>query len=129
MHSGGAATRRKEAHKARPGVGAVQRLEQYKSTRAELQGIEDSCFICDVQQWPSNGASTPGRFFPCQLTHGTVVSFNKARVALGLEHLVVQGFHVLPGLSADDKFMSPLAAIVGLSGKCMNLPSFTGWVA
>ena len=115
--------------------GAAQRFAKYEQLRPLRQGIEDGCFICDVQQWPDVGCSSYGPQFPCQLTHGTVVSLERRRIALGLEHLLAQGFHVLPEVSGT--FRSPLTplfekmqceSIKRLSGNAINLPAFAAWM-
>ena len=38
--------------------GAVQRFEAYEKVARERDSSGNSAFICDVQQWPSNGCST-----------------------------------------------------------------------
>ena len=115
--------------------GHVQRLEAYEGLQPERAGIEDGSFICDLQQWPVFGCSNCGRFFPCQLTHGAVTSLNSWRIAVGLEHLVAQGFHVLPAVM--NKYTSPMApcfeempsdTVKALSGNSMSLPALSAWI-
>ena len=115
--------------------GASQRLAQYEKMREEKQSIEDGCFICDVNQWPSSGCSASGPFFPCQLTHATCISFNHMRPAVGLEYLLAQGFHVFPEVHGG-KAASVLPIlddwktekIIALSGNSMSLPAMAAWV-
>ena len=115
--------------------GACQRLAQYDVMRAEKQSIEDGCFICDVNQWPSSGCSGAGPFFPCQLTHQTCVSFNHMRPAVGLEYLLAQGFHVFPEAhGGKPAAVLPILKewktekVIALSGNSMSLPAIAAWV-
>ena len=115
--------------------GAVQRLAQYEKQMPSKQGIENGAFLCDVNQWPDNGCSTAGPWFPCQLTHATVVSMQKMRPAVGLEYLAAQGFHVFP--KEGDRHVAtalplfrqlPTEKVVALSGNSMSLPALTAWL-
>ena len=115
--------------------GALQRLAQYEATRPAKQGIESGAFLCDVQQWPEAGCSTAGPFFPCQLTHATVVSLNKMRPAVGLEYLAAQGFHVFPKPGDVHSAVAlpllkdmPTEKLVALSGNSMSLPALSAWM-
>lgn len=115
--------------------GASQRLTQYEKMRAEKMSIEDGSFLCDVNQWPETGCSTAGAFFPCQLTHATVVSLNKMRPAIGLEYLAAQGFRVFSQANAPHRATALEAfkeltteKLVQLSGNSMALPAFAAWI-
>ena len=116
--------------------GAAQRLEAYERLAPMAQSVEDGCYICDVQQWPASGCSKAGPHFPCQLTHGSITSLAKWRIAVGFEHLLAQGFHVFP--IANAKYRSPLVDVLRklpnenlkkLSGNTMSLPAFAAWIA
>ena len=115
--------------------GAVQRLIQYEQQMPSKQGIESGAFLCDVNQWPDQGCSTAGPWFPCQLTHATVVSMQKMRPAVGLEYLAAQGFHVFPK-EGDRHVATALPVfkelstekVVSLSGNSMSLPAMTAWL-
>ena len=115
--------------------GAKQRLEQYLGVKKDFEGIGGAC-LCDVEQWLSKGKSGVGPYFPCQLTHGTVVSLALLRSFLGAEHVAAQGFHIFPQTS--DKYSSVMADVIKplsekdikeLSGNAMSLPAWAAWVA
>ena len=115
--------------------GALQRLAQYEGNRPAKQGIESGAFLCDVNQWPEAGCSADGPFFPCQLTHATVVSLNKMRPAVGLEYLAAQGFHVFPkpgdmhcAVALPLLKSLPTEKLVSLSGNSMSLPALSAWM-
>ena len=82
-------------------------------------------FLRDVEQWPGQKCGFGGPLFPCQLTHGTVVSFGMQREALAMEHLFVQGWHVYP---TGTDFMTPLLpCLLGLKPNQIKHLSGNGW--
>ena len=115
--------------------GARLRLDAYKKILEEGEEVTD--FIADVEHWPHHAAAC-GSMFPCQLTHGTVVSLKggaEPRVFLGSEHLCALGWHMFDGLSK--KFQSPMRKILGslsghkqkaLAGNAMALPAIAAFV-
>ena len=115
--------------------GARLRLDAYKEILEQDSGATD--FIADVEQWPNHGAAY-GSLFPCQLTHGTVLSLRGGtgpRVFLGSEHLAALGWHIFSG--SGDKFCSPIGEILrslpghtqkALSGNAMALPAIAAFV-
>ena len=114
--------------------GAWLRKLAYEETRSTLEGIGGS-FLADVEQWPAAGKSAAGSFFPCQLSHGTVVSWQLERCATALEHLSANGWHVLPATSQDYRceltdFLATLSSNVlkDLSGNGLSLLSFSAFL-
>ena len=114
--------------------GAKQRLEQYLEMMAET-GIGGAC-LCDVEQWPKQGKASAGPYFPCQLTHGTVVSLTTFRSFLGSEHVAAQGFHMFPEIAKNNatviaEVLQPFQDkdLKELSGNAMSLPAWAAWVA
>ena len=114
-----------------PGAGA--RLDRYGERRSEFQGI-GGAFLADVHQWPGVKWGMGGPLFPCQLTHGDVVSWECQRQALGLEHMFAQGFHVY---ETGTPFESPLTSFLRdltdtqvkrLSGNGWCLPCVAAWM-
>ena len=114
--------------------GAVQRLEQYISMIEGKEGI-GGAYICDTDQWPMAGKSSPGPWFPCQLTHGTIVSPLLGRPFLGMEHIAARGFHVYE--STSSAYKSDMSQVLNtlsenelrmLSGNAMSLPAWGAWV-
>lgn len=118
--------------------GARMRLEAYERVRQETLAAGpgrpgEAAFIADVEQWPHR-ASMCGPGFPCQLTHGTVVSMSGSpdgrRVFLGSEHLAAMGWHLFE--QASSTFSSPVKGLLcslsgraqkALAGNAMSLPA------
>lgn len=117
--------------------GARLRLEAYKKILEESPEATD--FIADVEHWPGCAVAC-GSMFPCQLTHGTVVSMKGdggggPRVFLGSEHLAALGWHIFDEVSG--KFNSPMKKILrglkghtqkALAGNAMSLPAIAAFV-
>ena len=87
-----------------PGAGV--RLQAYGEQRSEREGI-GGAYLVDAQHWPGKRAGLGGALFPCQLTHGDIVSFAHQRQALGMEHIYAQGLHVFPTVGCP--FECPLS--------------------
>ena len=66
-----------------------------------IRGSSTCDFIADLDHWPFSPGGAYGSTFPCQLTHGHIWSWNKDRFAIGVEHLMAQGFHLFPSQHPD----------------------------
>ena len=113
--------------------GAKQRLEKYIAQLDFLEGI-GGAYLCDVEQWPEKGKAAAGPYFPCQLTHGTIVSLSTSRIFLGMEHVAAQGFHV--DKEASVTYQSVMKEVLSdlsekeqkePSGNAMSLPAWAAW--
>jgi len=113
--------------------GAAMNFDQYSELRSQYQG-KNGEFVADLQQRPQVGRSQPGPLWPCQLTHGTLVSWKLQRPACGMEHLSAQGFHVFKDCS--EMFFSPMMKILDenaqnhlrlLAGNGMHLAAWSAW--
>ena len=105
-----------------PGAGA--RLNAYEDIRPMYEGFGGS-FLCDAEQWPGKNSGHGEPLFPCQLTHGDVVSFTMQRVALGLEHMLAQGVHVIDVGTGFESALTPLFQQMPESQ--LKLLSGNGW--
>jgi hypothetical protein len=118
--------------------GAVLRLQEHARYRAEVESTEDfegTDWFADLEQWPKTGTSRPGRCIPCQLTHGTIYSFNHKRSLIPFELLQAHGFNLLDG--ARGRFQCHLKSLFEgasyrslqvLSGNGWHLPSMASWM-
>ena len=111
-------------------LGARQRFEAYEKIRPGTEGIGGT-FLADIEHWPDSGKSAAGSIFPCQLSHGTVVSWLKNRPALGMEHICANGFHVYPQISTKfecslERVLEPLscAQLKELIGNGLSLLAY-----
>ena len=118
--------------------GAAQRRDAYEKIRHEYEGIGGS-YLADVEHWPGR-LGKGGPLFPCQLCHGTVVSWMSRRPAVSHEHLAAQGYHILNAHCSD--FTSPLKAFFcgdghttlspskkkELAGNGISLPVMLAWI-
>ena len=113
--------------------GVFKHMEAYSELRATKQG-NDGAFLADLDHWPEGPGGSCGPLFPCQLTHGTVKSWNGKRLFLGSEHLAANGWNLFPSSSSSP--VSPLLDILlaltdreqkQLSGNGMHLPSLCAW--
>ena len=114
-------------------AGAGVRLDAHLERQAELEGI-GGAYLFDVQHWPGVKMTPGGPLFPCQLTHGDVVSASKLRTASGMEHLFAQGFHVF---ETGTGYVSPLlpffrtlseSQLKRASGNGWSLPAVAAWI-
>lgn len=119
--------------------GQLQIYSEYAAAKSKLQSL-GGALIADLGQHPHT-ASTAGPDWPCQLTHGTVISFSHGhgqhRVASGLEHLGAQGFHLFPSTTKD----YPVSKMRGIydtlrfreqkhiSGNGMHLAVVASWLS
>lgn len=117
----------------------LKTFAEYQELEADLMS-PGGAFLADLEQRPST-ASSPGPDFPPQLTHGCVVSFRTnqggPRLAMGLEHLCAQGFHIFASAGASRR-PSHMAQVFGslsdgqqkrLSGNGIHLaPPLSCWM-
>jgi hypothetical protein len=113
--------------------GAYARMQAYDKIRPLHEG-PDGAFLADLDHWPDAPGGARGPMFPCQLTHGTVMSWKHHRVFLGSEHLAANGWNLFP--SSASAPVSPASDILmglsdtkqkKLSGNGMRLPSLCAW--
>ena len=119
-------------------------LEIYK----EYQAVEfdkmslGGTFVADLQQHEGMG-STAGPHLPCQLTHGTMMSFRSLadpaehpRIMTGMEQLGAMGFHLFPSTTQDWP-RSPRSSLFRalsnneqkhISGNGMHLACLSSWL-
>lgn len=109
------------------------RMDAYLDHRHLYEGV-GGAFLMDTQQWLGVKYGHGGPLFPCQLTHGDVVSATMCRVATGREHFFSQGFHIFP---TGTQFSTPLKPFVDnltegkakrLSGNGWCLPAVAAWI-
>ena len=119
-------------------AGQLQIFQEHLEEKAEKQGLDGS-FIADIQQHPGR-ASSSGPDFPCQLTHGTVVTFRDdgkgPRIATGMEHLGAQGYHLFEASCCDhplSKMLQPFQKLKEreqklVSGNAVHLAPLAAWL-
>ncbi|CAE7319270.1 unnamed protein product [Symbiodinium sp. CCMP2456] len=112
--------------------GAATRLREYDEKRANRVDPEGA-FLADVEHWPGQCLGSGGPLFPCQLKHGTVVSWQHQRAATGMEHLAAQGYHVFDVVGPKTPLYSLLSTLDDcklkqLSGNGWSLPAVCAWM-
>ena len=113
--------------------GAYAHMQAYEKIRPLNEG-PDGAFLADLDHWPDAPGGACGPMFPCQLTHGTVLSWKHQRVFLGSEHLTANGWNLFPS-SASAPVSPAIDILMGLSdtqqkklsGNGMHLPSLCAW--
>ena len=114
--------------------GAKLRLQQYVQARATMEGIGGT-FLCDVDHWLAVGRYA-GPFFPCQVTHGTIISVSSCHLFIALEHAAAMGIHAFESISkvyksALSEVLQKLSEqeVKELCGNAMSLPAFASFMA
>ena len=114
--------------------GQVQRMDSYMMQRDEQMALDGS-FLFDVMQNVHGRVSKAGPMFPCQLTHGEIISANLERAALGCEHLSANGFQIYNPRRPE--YLFPLSSkmramndehVKHMSGNGRCLPVILAWV-
>ena len=112
--------------------GAATRLRDYDGLRA-CRADPEGAFLADVEHWPGQCLGSGGPLFPCQLKHGTVVSWQHQRAATGMEHLAAQGYHVFDIVGPKTPLHNILSTLDDcklkqLSGNGWSLPAVCAWM-
>ena len=117
--------------------GQQQRLAKYLQHRHELESPSGH-FVFDTDHH-LEARRMAGVYWPCMLTHGTIVSAPRQggmKLATALEHFGAQGLHLFSASSADNP-ISPLKPILqglkihqlkNLSGRGVNLPVLSAFM-
>ena len=73
--------------------GAMQRKEEWDKYR-EAKGFHDA-FLADLDHHPQTKGPGGSTLFPTMVTHGSIFSWQKQRLATTAEMIAVHGAHVL----------------------------------
>lgn len=120
--------------------GQLRIVGEYEDLKQDRCGLDGS-FLADIDHHPDT-AATCGPYWPCQLTHGTVMSWSGhegselPRIATGLEHLGTQGFHLFEATTEDFMMTARAKAFKKLkpaeqkhlSGNGMHLAILLQWL-
>jgi hypothetical protein len=95
--------------------GAYARMQAYDKIRPLHEG-PDGAFLADLDHWPDAPGGACGPMFPCQLTHGTVLSWKHQRLFLGSE-ATANGWNLFPSseTSASAPVTPAIDILMGLS--------------
>ena len=115
--------------------GAMQRLGVYERSRATRHPEGDS-YLADLDHNYGSRGPSPGRLWPCMLTHNCIFSFKRERLVVEGECFAAMGVDWYPSLCGL-RGRSPLVPLLSqlmrgeqrfLAGNSIHIPSIFAWM-
>ena len=116
--------------------------QAHNEHRLRQSGHPTTPWVCDLEQFPNIGKSTPGPILPSHLTHGILwvwLTEDDQRVILPFESLAAHGFNVMINVPDNDPIapykctLWPIlqsksaSALKSLVGNGFHLPTMAAW--